>query len=66
MRRVVRDRREHRKRDLYRQLQKVDWSNIFTKDNIDSAVIEVNNTLRLIMDECMPLIPINMSTRDPA
>ena len=39
-----RDRREHRKLDFYRRIQMKDWSDILSKDNIDSAVIEFNNT----------------------
>ena len=61
-----RDRREHRKLDFYRRIQMEDWSDILSKDNIDSAVIEFNSTLLRIMDECMPLKSVSVSTRDPA
>ena len=60
-----RDRREHRKQDFYRRIQMEDWSDILSKDNIDSAVIEFNSTLLRIMDECMPLKSVSVSTGDP-
>ena len=42
-----------------------DWSDILFNDNIDSAVIEFNSTLLRILDECMPLKSVSVSTRDP-
>jgi hypothetical protein len=62
---IFRDVREHRKVQMDRKLQDLEWDMFFDCQNPSENVQKLNDTLGNMFDECFPLISIKMSSRDP-
>ena len=62
----LRDTREHRKQALYIALAAEDWGDILAAENINVAVGLLEDRIRTLMDECMPVKTVRISSRDPA
>ena len=62
---LVRDCREQRKRALYLSLAAEDWGEVITAEDINVAVGIMEDKIRTLMDKCMPLKSVRMSSRDP-
>ena len=63
---LVRNYREHRKQSFYLALAAQDWQEVVTADNVDIAVRIMEDKICTLMDKCMPLRSIHMSSRDPS
>ena len=46
-------------------LQKCDWSSIYNTNDVDKATALLNDKISSIFSECLPLIKVKVSTRDP-
>ena len=62
---IFRDVREHRKVQMDRKLQDLEWDMFFDCQNPSENVQKLNDTLGNMFDECFPLISVKMSSRDP-
>ena len=62
---LVRDCREQRKRALFLSLAAEDWGEVITAEDINVAVGIMEDKIRTLMDKCMPLKSVRMSSRDP-
>ena len=62
---IFRDVREHRKVQMDRKLQDLEWDMFFDCQNPSENVQKLNDALGNMFDECFPLISIKMSSRDP-
>ena len=62
----IRDRRLHRKHDLYTSLAGEDWREVLETKNVNEAVNKLETTIRGHLDRCMPVRVVTMSSRDPA
>lgn len=62
----IRDRRLHRKQDLYMALVGEDWGAVIDTENVNEAVNKLETTIRGHLDRCMPVRVVTMSSRDPA
>ena len=56
----------YRKQSFYLALAAEDWQEVVTVDNVDVAVRIMENKICSLMDKCMPLRSIRMSSRDPS
>ena len=62
----IRDCREHRKVELHKHLLQFDWSQLSTKNNnIDDMVNDLQSNIIDMMNKCLPIKKVNMSSRDP-
>lgn len=61
----LRDTIEHRKQALYLALAAEDWRDILADENISVAVGLMEDKIRTLMDECIPLKTVRISPRDP-
>ena len=61
----LRDCREHRKANLYSELEQVDWGFVLEANNIEDAVTSLETKFLELMNACMPLLIVKMSSRDP-
>ena len=59
------DCREHCKQSFYLALAAQDWQEVVTADNVDVAVRIMEDKICSLMDKCMPLKSIRMSSCDP-
>ncbi|EDO46338.1 predicted protein [Nematostella vectensis] len=62
---AFRDCRQQHKDALYKRLVDFDWSPLRELSSIDDITNTFQSTLHLLMDECLPLKSITMSSRDP-
>ena len=62
----IRERRLHRKQDLYIALVEEDWREVLDTKNVNEAVNKLETTIRGHLDRCMPVRVVTMSSRDPA
>ena len=62
---TIRDSREHRKQALYLALSPEDWSELLSSTNVDASVSQLKAKLITLMDTCLPLKTVTMSSRDP-
>ena len=62
---AFRDQREHRRRDFEIKIQTCDWKHVTESTNIDEAVTRLNTTIIELMNECLPVRTVTMSSRDP-
>ena len=67
LRRMVQilDTRKHRKEALYLALNAEDWSEVLSGNNVDCVVNNMEKKIRTLMDKCMPLKSVTLSSRDP-
>ena len=63
---TIRECRKHRKQALYLALSSEDWSELLSSTNGDAAVSQLEAKLIALMDRCLPLKTVTMSSRDPA
>ena len=61
----IRDTRKHRKEALYLALNAEDWREVLLGNNIDCVVNNMEKKIRTLMDKCMPLKSVRLSSRDP-
>ena len=61
----IRDTRKHRKEALYLALNAVDWSEVLSGNNVDCVVNNMEKKIRTLIDKCMPLKSVRLSSRDP-
>ena len=61
----IRDCREHRKNDLYRVPADESWDDILNSSDVNLAVFNLERTIQMHMDRCMPFKMVRMSSRDP-
>ena len=59
------DTRKHRKEVLYLALNVEDWSEVLSGNNVDCVVNNMEKKIRTLMDKCMPLKSVTLSSRDP-
>ena len=59
------DCREHCKANLYSELEQVDWGFVLEANNIEDAVTSLETKILELMNACMPLLIVKMSSRDP-
>ena len=62
---LLRDCRKHRKEALFLALAAEDWGDVLTADNINLAVDLLEKKIRTLIDKCLPLKSVRMSSRDP-
>ena len=62
----LRDCREHRKSTLYLALDAENWRDVIEAENIEDAVQIFELKILTIMNECMPIRTVSISSRDPA
>ena len=60
-----RDVREHRKFAMQRDLEAQYWSRIDDCQDVNEAVVLLNNIISSAFSNCFPLIKVKLSTRDP-
>ena len=60
-----RDAREHRKFAIKRELEAQDWSRIDDCQDVNEALVLLNNIISSAFNNCFPLIKVKLSTRDP-
>ena len=58
-------RRKHRKQAFYQALASEDWNEVLAADNVNIAVNLMEDKIKKLMDKCMPIKYVRMSTRDP-
>ena len=63
---TIRECRKHRKQPLYLALSSEDWSELLSSTNVDAAVSQLEAKLIALIDRCLPLKTVTMSSRDPA
>ena len=63
---IIRDCRESLKKALYLALSSEDWSELLRSTNADALVSQLEAKLITLMDRCLPLKTVTMSSRDPA
>ena len=61
----IRDCRKHRKNHLYRALADESWDDILNSSDVNLAVYNLERTIQMHMDRCMPFKMVCMSSRDP-
>ena len=61
----LRDCREHRKANLYSELEQVDWGFVLEANKIEDAVTSLETKILELLNACMPLRIEKMSSRDP-
>ena len=61
----LRDCREHRRATLYFELEQTDCNHVCEAENIDEVVTRLETQILLLMNDCMPLRTVKMSSRDP-
>ena len=61
----IRDTRKHRKEALYLALNVEDWSEVLSGNNADCVVNNMQKKIRTLMDKCVPLKSVRLSSRDP-
>ena len=60
-----RDVRDHRKLNMFRELESVDWDMITSNcDNLDEMIIKFYEIVWPKFDKCFPLIKVRTSSRD--
>jgi hypothetical protein len=57
----LRDCRKHRKQDFYQALASEDWNEVLAAENVNL----MEDKIKTLMDKCMPIKYVRMSTRDP-
>ena len=62
----IRDRRQHKKQDLYLALAEEGWREVFQAEDVDEAVNKLESSMHAHLDRCMPVRVVTMSSRDPA
>ena len=63
---IIRDCRENLKKALYLALSSEGWSEFLRSTNADALVSQLEAKLITLMDRCLPLKTVTMSSRDPA
>ena len=61
----IRNTRKHRKEALYLALNAEDWSEVLSGNNVDCVLNNMEKKIRTLMDKCMPLKSVRLSSRDP-
>ena len=62
---LVLDCREHREQSFYQALAVQDWQEVVTADHVDVTGRIMEDKICTLMDKCMALRSIRMSSRDP-
>ncbi len=60
-----RDVRHHLKIDMENKLKAFDWSKVYSANDIEEAVLLLNDGITSMFNESFPLIKIKISSRDP-
>ena len=60
-----RDARQHRKIDMENKLKFFNWSKIFSVNDVEEAVMLLNQEISLMFNESFPQIKVKTSSRDP-
>ncbi len=60
-----RDVRHHRKFDMENKLKAFDWSKVYSANDIEEAVLLLNDGITSMFNQSFPLIKIKVSSRDP-
>ena len=63
---TIRDCKEHRKQALYLALSFEDWSELLCSTNVNAAASQLEAKVITLMDKCLPLETVTMSSRDPS
>ena len=62
---TIRDRKTHRMLTLKNALQQQDWSKVLDSDDVNEAANILHTTINYLLDSCLPIRTVKMSTRDP-
>ena len=60
-----RDVRQYQKIDMENKLTFFDWSKVFSANDVEEAVLLLNQEISLMFNESFPRIKVKMSSRDP-
>ena len=60
-----RDVRQHRKIDMENKLKFFDWIKVFSVNDVEEAVLLLNQEISLMFNESFPRIKVKTSSRDP-